>query len=209
MICTSCGKMNSDGVLFCEYCGTDLRMIAPAGGYPVPAAGAGSPAPPSAAQVTQMGKSILGSLTMGEKFVGAGVVAAVLGFFLPWISTPDLGALSGLLGQLGATGLNHVSLSGVDMAKLIGAVYLILMAPVAAGVLFYFSRTATAPQKLLMGGFQVMIGSLYGPVVIADLLFVPLLQSIAGLGLWLLGLGYCAIAAGGLITIGAVGKAAR
>ncbi len=209
MICTSCGKPNFDGVLFCEYCGTDMRMKAPAGGYPVPAAGAGYPAPPSAAQVAQMGKSILGSLTMGEKFVGAGVVAAVLGFFLPWISTPDLGALSGLLGQLGATGLNHVSLSGVDMAKLIGAVYLILMAPVAAGVLFYFSRTATAPQKLLMGGFQVMIGSLYGPVVIADLLFVPLLQSIAGLGLWLLGLGYCAIAAGGLITIGAVGKAAR
>jgi hypothetical protein len=146
---------------------------------------------------------------MGEKFVGAGVVAAVLGFFLPWISTPDLGAFSGLLGQLGATGLSHVSLSGVDMAKLIGAVYLILGAPVAAGVLFYFSRTATTPQKLLIGGFQVMIGSLYGPGTIASLLFFPLMQSMAGLGLWLLGFGYCAIAAGGLITIGAVGKAAR
>ncbi len=208
MICTSCGKPNFDGVLFCEYCGTDLRIKAPAGGNPASAAGAGYPATPSAAQVAQMGKSILGSLTMGEKFVGAGVVAAVLGFFLPWISTPNLGAFSGFFGQLGVT-LNQVSLSGVDMAKLIGAVYLILAAPVAAGVLFYFSRSATMPQKLLMGGFQVMIGSLYGPVIIADLLFVPLIQSMAGLGLWLLGLGYCAIAAGGLITVGAVGKAAR
>lgn len=208
MICTSCGRMNTDGVLFCEYCGTELRLRTLASGDPMPASVTGYPAPPSAAQVAQMGRSILGSLTMGEKFVGAGVVAAVLGFFLPWFSTPNLGALSGIFSQLGVT-LNQVSFSGVDVAKFIGAVYLILLVPIAAGVLFYYSRTASTSQKLLMSGFQVMIGSLYGPVIIADMLFVPMIQSMAGVGLWLLGLGYCAIAAGGLITIGTVGKAIR
>ncbi|MGA2673034.1 MAG: hypothetical protein ABSE99_07370 [Terracidiphilus sp.] len=156
-----------------------------------------------------MGKSFLNSLSLGEKFIGAGAIAAAFGFFLPWVSTPDMGPLSGLLGQLGASELNHVSLSGVDMAKVVGAVYLILLAAIASGVLFYFSRRAASPQKLLMGGFQVMIGSICGPGIIVELLFVPLIQSVAGAGLWLMGLGFCSIAAGGLITIASVGKTAR
>jgi hypothetical protein len=114
-----------------------------------------------------------------------------------------------LLGQAGAAELNHISLSGVDLAKFVGAVYFILLAAIAAGVLFYFSRKATVSQKLLMGGFLVMIGSLCGPMFIAELLFVPMIQSVAGMGLWLLGLGFCSIAAGGLITIATLGKTAR
>jgi hypothetical protein len=156
-----------------------------------------------------MGKSLLSSLSLGEKFIGAGVVAAVLGFFMPLISTPDLGLLPGMFSQLGAAELNHVSLSGVDLAKFVGAAYLILLAAIAAGVLLYFSKRAATPRKLLMGGFQVMIGSLCGPGIIAQLLFVPLIQSVAGTGLWLLGLGFCSIAAGGLITIATLGKTAR
>jgi hypothetical protein len=129
--------------------------------------------------------------------------------FLPWISTPDLGPLAGLLGQAGAAELNHITLSGVDLAKFVGAVYLILLAAVGAGVLFYFSRKSATPQELLMGGFLVMIGSLCGPGIIATLLFIPMIQSVSGLGLWLLGLGFCSIAAGGLITIATLGKTAR
>lgn len=199
MICTACSKPNSDGVAFCEFCGAAQRS------NPVPT----QPAPPSAAEVAQMGKSFLSSLSLGEKFVSAGTIAAVLGFFLPWFSSPDLGELSGLLGQLGASGLNHVSLSGVDVAKFIGAVYLILLAAIASAVLFYFSRKAVPSQRLLIGGFQVMIGSLFGPGVIVTLLFVPMIQSIAGAGFWLLGLGFSSIAAGGLITIAKLGKTAR
>jgi hypothetical protein len=156
-----------------------------------------------------MGKSLLGSLSLGEKFVGAGTIAAVVGFFMPWISTPDLGPLASLLGQAGAAELNHISLSGVDLAKFVGAVYFILLAAIAAGVLFYFSRKAATSQKLLMGGFLVMIGSLCGPMFIGALLFVPMIQSVSGMGLWLLGLGFCSIAAGGLITIANLGKTAR
>jgi hypothetical protein len=167
------------------------------------------PAPPSAAEVAQMGKSFLNALSMGEKFIGAGVIAAVLGFFLPWVSSPDLGALSGLLGQIGASDLNHISLSGVDAAKLVGAVYFILLAGIAAGVLLYFSRKATPAQKLLISGFQVMIGSLFGPGFIGTLLFVPMIQSVSGAGFWLLGLGFCSIAAGGLVSIAALAKTVR
>jgi hypothetical protein len=156
-----------------------------------------------------MGKSLLGSLSLGEKFVGVGTIAAVLGFFFPWISAPDLGPLAGLLGQMGAAELNHISLSGVDVAKLVGAVYLILLAAIAAGVLFYFSRKVRTTHQLLMAGFLVMIGSLCGPMIIAQLLFIPMIQSIAGFGLWLLGLGFSSIAAGGLITIATLGKTAR
>jgi len=206
MICSACGKANSDSVSFCEFCGASMRASA----APAPAA-VPTPAPaPTAADVAQMGKSFFNALSPGEKFAGAGVIAAVLGFFFPWISSPDLGALGGILGQLGsASELSHVSLNGVDVAKFVGATYLILLAAIAAGVLLYFSRTRPAPQKLLMAGFLVLIGSLCGPTIIVELLFIPMVQTVAGFGLWLLGLGYCAIAAGGLITISTVGKTAR
>lgn len=210
MNCPACGKANIAGVSFCEFCGASLRFAPVSTSAPlVSHAASPQPPPPSAAEVAQMGKSLLGSLSLGEKFVGAGTIAAVLGFFLPWISTPDLGALSGLLGQMGASALNHVSLSGVDLAKFVGAVYFILLAAIAAGILFYFSKRSASPQRLLMGGFLVMIGSLCGPLIIALLLFVPMIQSVAGMGLWLLGLGFCSITAGGLINIASLGKTAR
>jgi len=210
MICPACDKPNSVGVAFCEFCGTDLRSkLSPGGESVVVRTASAQPTSPSAAEVAQMGKSLLSALTLGEKFVCAGAIAAALGFFLPWISSPDLGALSGLLGQMGASALNHVSLSGVDLAKFVGAVYFILLAAIASGVLFYSSRKAAPAQKLLIGGFQVMIGSLFGPGVIGALFFVPMIQSVSGAGFWLLGLGFCSIAAGGLITIAALAKRAR
>ncbi len=95
------------------------------------------------------------------------------------------------------------------MAKLFGAAYIFLLAPVAAGVLCYLSMRAPAPRRLLMAGFLVLIGSICGPGILLELIFIPLIQSVAGAGFWLLGLGYCAIAAGGLITIGISGKTAH
>jgi hypothetical protein len=148
-------------------------------------------------------------MSLGEKFIGVGTIAAVLGFFLPWISTPELGSLSGIFAQLGASEASHVSISGVDAAKVVGSVYFILLAGIASGVLFYFSRKALFAQKLLITGFQVMIGSLFGPLLIALLLFIPMIQSVAGFGFWLLGLGFCSITAGGLITIATMAKGAR
>jgi hypothetical protein len=210
VICPACGKQNSAGVTFCEFCGKDLRLkLTPADEPFVAPTVLAEPATPSAAEVAQMGKSLLSALTLGEKFVGAGAIAAALGFFLPWISSPDLGALSGLFGQMGASALNHVSLSGIDLAKFVGAVYFILLAAIASGVLFYISRKAAPARKLLISGFQVMIGSLFGPGVIGVLFFVPMIQSVSGAGFWLLGLGFCSVAAGGLITIATLANRTR
>ena len=134
---------------------------APAAPVTVPA----SPAPPTAAQVAQMGKSIIGAMSLGEKFAIGGVVAAVLGFFLPFVSTPDLGGLSGLIPSLGSGGgeSGHASLSLFDATKFLGAIYVLLFAAVAAGVLVYLMRKAPNAKRVLMSGFLVMIGSLFGP----------------------------------------------
>jgi hypothetical protein len=174
------------------------------------------PLAPSAADVAQMGRSFIGSLSTGEKFVGAGFIAAVLGFFLPAISVsvPDkagevVNLLLGFIGQSAGADATHASISLFDVTKILGIVYFILLMAIASGVLFYFSRRAHSPQKLLISGFQVVIGSLYGPGAIVALLFIPGMGSIAGIGYWLLGLGFCSIAAGGLITIGTLGKTAR
>ncbi len=217
MYCAGCGKENANGVSFCEFCGVSLRPRPTASGAaPAPALAAPAPAAtPSAAEVAELGKSLVNSLPTGQKFVGVGVIAAVLGFFLPAISisVPEkAGAVVGLLlGFLGESGgdATHASISLFDMTKLLGVVYFILLLAIASGVLFYFSQKATTPSKLLIGGFQIVIGSLYGPSTIGALLFVPGMGSIAGIGYWLVGLGFCSIAAGGLITISTLGKTAH
>ena len=214
MNCSACGKPNVDGVSFCEFCGANIRSGSTSSAPQV--ARPAQPAPPSAAEVAQMGKSFLNSLSPGEKFIGAGVVAGVLGFFLPYISVsvPDkagevVGLLLGFLGQTAGTDATHASISLFDITKLLGVVYFVLLLAIGSGVLFYFSKKAATPQKLLISGFQIVIGSLYGPGTIIGLLFIPGMGSIAGIGYWLLGLGFCSIATGGLVTIATLGKTAR
>jgi hypothetical protein len=164
----------------------------------------------------QIGKSFISSLALGEKFIGVGALAVVIGFFLPAvsISVPEkagelLGALLTFFGQAGGAEETHASISLFDLTKILGVTYFVLLLALTSGVLFYFTRNATAPKKLLLSGFQIVIGSLCGPFLILGLLFIPGMGSIAGVGYWLLGLGYCAIAAGGLITIATVGKTAQ
>ena len=164
----------------------------------------------------QIGKSFISSLAPGEKFIGVGVLAAVIGFFLPAISisVSDKAAqliafLLGPLAPVGSGDETHTSISFFDITKILGVAYFFLLLAVGSGVLFYFSRRAAAPRKLLFGGFQIVIGSLYGPSMILGLLFIPGMGLAAGIGYWLLCLGYCAIAAGGLITVATVGKTAQ
>jgi len=210
MNCSSCGQENAASVSFCEFCGVDFRKTVPAGA-PAPAGVPSAPdAAAAAAVLAHASKSLFQSLTLGEKFSALGAAAAMIGFFLPFVSSPDLGSLSGLLGQLGGgSAVSHISYSLLDLAKLLGAIYFILLAAAGSGVLFYFSRSAQYSRKLVMNGFQVMIGSLLGPLLIVNLLFIPLIQSVAGMGYWLTGLGFCAIAAGGLIAIAQVAKASE
>ena len=90
----------------------------------------------------------------------------------------------------------------VGRGKNLGGTYLYLAAAIASGALFFISGKAAISRKLRISGFQVMIGSIMGPGLVFVLLLVTSMQSVAGLGLWLLGLGFCSIAVGGLVTIG-------
>ncbi len=220
MNCAGCGNALSEGSVFCEFCGADLRssplMASPAVAVPT----AASPAmvrtavlqptnAPSAAAIAQLGGMLIKSLSLGEKFAGAGALAGALGFFLPWASGPDLRSLGNLSTLVGGASMGTTIYSGFDVAKIWGGVYLLLAAAVASGILFFVSGKAAFSRKLTIGGFQVMIGSLVGPAVVFLLLFVPFMQTVAGLGLWLTGLGFCSIAAGGLVTIGQLGRMAK
>jgi hypothetical protein len=152
---------------------------------------------------------LIKSLSLGEKLAALGSLAAVLGFFLPWASGPNLGSLGNLSTLVGQTGVATTTYSGFDAAKIWGGIYLILAAAVTSGVLFFAAGKGVFSKKLMVSGFQVMIGSLVGPAIVFTLLFIPFIQSVAGLGLWLTGLGFCSIAAGGLVTIGQLGRMVR
>lgn len=193
MICTACGKANVDGSAFCEQCGTRLQaqpatIPATAAPGPTPAPPFAFPvapaAPPTGASSVQIGP-LIASMSLGEKVVGGGAVAGAVGFFLPWIS-------------VAAT---RTSLNGMDLGKSSGATYFILLNVIIAGVLCYLSSQALPAKKLLYAGYLVLLGAICGPATILSLIFVSQLSSVAGFGLWLVGLGYCAIAEGGLMTI--------
>jgi hypothetical protein len=164
---------------------------------------------PSAAAIAELSGMLIKSLSLGEKLAGVGSLAATLGFFLPWLSGPDLRSLGNLSALAGGAGMGTTSYSGFDVTKIWGGVYLILAAAITSGVLFFISGKATLSRKLRISGFQVMIGSLIGPAIVVALLFIPFMQSVAGLGLWLLGLGFSSVTAGGLVTISQLGKMVR
>jgi hypothetical protein len=125
--------------------------------------------------------ALIAAMSLGEKISGAGAVAAVVSFFMPWFS--------------------QTSLSGLDFGKSIGAVYLILLNAIAAATLCYLSSKAPASRKLLFAGYLVLIGAICGPANLLALIFVPQVQTGSGIGFWLLSLGFCAVAEGGLMTI--------
>lgn len=211
MNCSACGNVLSEGTVFCEFCGVDLRSRS--GAAVVPSSARTSVAPsspaPSATAIAEMGGILIKRLSLGEKFAGAGALAATIGFFLPWISTPDLKALGNISTMMGGAGIATTSYSGMDAAKIWGGIYLILASAIASAVLFFISGKANYGRKLLISGFQVMLGSLYGPGFLVSLLFIPFAQSVAGIGFWLAGLGFTSIAVGGLVTINQVGKMGR
>ena len=106
---------------------------------------------------------------MGEKISGAGAIAAVISFFLPWISVALLEA----------------SASGLDLGKTDGATYLVLLLAIAAGALCYLSSKAAPAKSLMLAGYLGAIGALCGPALLLSLVFVSQLSSVAGFGLWL------------------------
>ena len=99
--------------------------------------------------------ALIAAMSLGEKISGAGAVAAVVSFFMPWFSVAG----------------TQTSLSGLDFGKSIGAVYLILLNAIAAATLCYLSSKAPASRKLLFAGYLVLIGAICGPANLLALIF--------------------------------------
>jgi hypothetical protein len=208
MFCPACGKENAATVAFCTYCGVPLQQAA----APAAPIQASAPAAPSAAaNAGKMATSFLAALTLPEKIIGAGAVVALIGFFLPFIAIPGLGDLAAMAvpDPTGGSGIPSSSLSLMGLGKFAGAVYFILLGAIASGALVYLARTANYARKMLLSGIQVMIGSMVGPGTLLALLFASTVRSVAGVGFWVVSLGYCAIVAGGLMTIAQLSKADR
>jgi len=141
--------------------------------------------PPPGASPVQIGESLIANMSLGEKIAGGGAVAAVIGFFMPWISIA------------GTT----TSYSGLDLGKTIGAVYLVLLNGVVCAALCYMSTKADPPKKLRIAGQLTYLGALCGPATLTSLIFVSKVQSTSGFGLWLFALGFTAVATGGMMII--------
>lgn len=215
MFCSSCGKDNPAAGPSCNFCGASMVAATPGGGT----AAIPSAAKPAAAAATDAGKkavSFVSALNLADKFALAGPVIAFIGFFLPFVTMPDLGALAGisaadLAAAAAATGqaapdLRPPSLSLFGLAKYSGSVYFILLAVLVSGALFYLSLKAPRGRKLLISGFQVMIGSMIGPGTLLALIFASIVRSMAGFGFWVVSLGFCCIVIGGLMTIARFAK---
>jgi zinc-ribbon domain len=212
MFCPACGKENVATVSFCTFCGAPLASAVPAGPAATVAAIPSPPAGPSAAaNASKMATSFLASLPLAEKIIGAGAVVALIGFFLPFVAIPGLGDLAAMTmpDPTGGSGIPSSSLSLLGLTKFAGAVYFILLGALASAGLLYLSRTAAYARKMLLSGIQVMIGSMVGPGTLLALLFASTVRSVAGIGFWIVSLGYCCIVAGGLMTIAQLSKAER
>jgi hypothetical protein len=165
-------------------------------------------------ELAQLSGKLIRSMTLGEKFTALGALGGILGFFLPWGAIPNLGDIQGLLSGMvtptgfgrGAPPIGTTSVSGFDMASTWGAVYFVLFGALAAGILFFVAGKAPLRRKLTISSFQILIGSLVGPQILFTILFTPMAQKVAGAGLWITCLGYCAIAAGGIISVVELGK---
>jgi hypothetical protein len=152
--------------------------------------------------------SFLSSLSLAEKIAGAGAVVALIGFFLPFIAIPGLGELAAMSipDPTGGSGIPSSSLSLLGLTRFAGAVYFILLGALASAAIIYLARNAAYARKMLLNGIQVMIGSMVGPGTLLALLFASTVRSVAGVGFWVVGLGYCCIVAGGLMTISQLAK---
>jgi hypothetical protein len=153
--------------------------------YPVPPA-----APPPGASPIQVGESLFAAMSTGEKVAGAGAIAAFVGYFMPWISIAG----------------SPTTYSGAALTGSIGALSLVVSTAVASLVVCYLSTKATPGKKLWYAGCLAYFGALCGPTYLVALIFVPRVQSVAGIGAWLSALGFTAVAKGGLITIKSFSK---
>ena len=227
MTCPACGKELADPGAFCAFCGARLPAppAVPYAPQPIPAHAAHLPLPSmsapamSGASMSAAGvaaRSFLFALGLPEKIGGAGAVFAALGFFLPFFTITKAGSSPGNTWASGdpipppvQTTTQRFTYSLLALAGSWGVLYFILLLALASLLLIILARTAARPRKLLIGGTQTLIGAMFGPTCLLSLLFVPAIRASAEPGFWIVSLGYCCIAIGGLMTIARFAKGER
>lgn len=195
--CKDCNQAIPDDSIFCELCGSQQNLVAetPANAVQLPHR--------AAAQAAQGLGGFWSPLSLANKLAFLGGIAAIVGFFLPWIDAPKFmdGPLSGLAPTLGNDAIS--SITGLTIAQNIGVLYLIPVLAITACVLLYLAiqHLQNYSRTLQASGWLVLIGALIGPVLLVDLIFIPFIQRVVGAGVWLTALGFCAIAVGGMMNI--------
>ena len=219
MVCKACGKVIPDDSIFCESCGAGQVS---ANGNQTAQGSTVSPAEAPARIFTVATDQIAdahvrpswGTLSIPNKIAFLSCVATFAGFFFSWLDIPAFaGELQDLLRNFGGDRISQfagpgpagatISISGFTLAKIWGAFYLHpTLAVIAVGLLYWaVSRSHSYARELQASAWHVLIGTLAGPQLLFTILFIPVAQKFVGLGLWLTALGFCGLAAGGLLNI--------
>jgi hypothetical protein len=217
MKCHKCGVSNEADVTFCSECGAKLakeehrEFIAPARqaekigkemGREAEKIGkeVGKKAEEIGKQVGARAGILLGRLTRGEKVVGAGALAALISFFVPWFS------LAGYL----AENLNiPEKISGLVFG---GWAWLLPALTLASLALLYFSIGASAKTKAKRSSYYLLVGAVFATTAIVAKVVVGQIErwvseaTIIGkpltveFGWWLLVLGSLTIIVGAFLV---------
>lgn len=174
MFCQACGKEIEAGTKFCKHCGAGQ----PAGGAPAAAVVA------AGSQLVEAARGEFLRLRISERVILIGAVVAAMSWFLPLV-------------QVGG----FARLGGIQLMKVWGGVVLIVLLALFSLAVLYWSLRATPAQRILAAGLQVTTGALLGPQIIVTALLVPMGGELLGPGAWGVGLGFCAILAGGLMLL--------
>lgn len=147
MKCPKCGGSVDADSTFCANCGAKVskdeeRVVH-------------SAAP--AQQAQQIGKKFQGllkNLSLGEKIMGAGAIASLIGFFLPWlVINKDVAKSLKLEEKSTATDLGNWA-------------YLLVVLAVGSLALLYFSGGAGFKTKIKYTLYHAVVGTLFAAVCV-------------------------------------------
>ena len=125
----------------------------------------------------------------GEQIILYGGGVAAVSFFLPWLESTNF------LGQVTS------SISGVGLAKQFsGIVALELVFAAGAIGLVLLRRRGPVPSKIMVAGWEILLGSSFALIGIAGV-FMPFLSRELSMGWWGATLGYVAIIVGAFVML--------
>lgn len=163
MQCPKCGSSVEQGSAFCTNCGAKLVSEVKRESPPSPRQEAPvrqearttkevsakevsalkEASTKQAQKVVKNIKSLIKTLSLGEKIIAIGAILGFISFFLPWVSNPEK---------------TSESLIGKDFGIFFWLLPFLMLLSLG---LLYFSRGASARTKLKFSFYQVVIGTMF------------------------------------------------